>query len=178
VSDIDLADLATFEGRTVRVGGRVTNVTAERILIDDGTAEAPLRTRAARYSLDLAPEVGTLVNAIGVATASTEGDWEVVLASLADITTPAGILTVARVPIDAASSPAAPTGTPTGTVSEASSGPGPGPADGVALIVALVALAAAAAVMSLAVFVWWRRRQPGEPSRPDVLPETPGVDRA
>jgi len=174
VSDIDLADLATFQGRTVRVGGRVTNVTAERILIDDGTAEAPLRTRAARYSLDLAPEVGTLVNAIGVATASTEGDWEVVLASLADITTPAGILTVARVPIDAASSPAA----PTGTVSEASSGPGPGPADGVALIVALVALAAAAAVMSLAVFVWWRRRQPGEPSRPDRLTETPGVDRA
>jgi hypothetical protein len=158
----------------VRVGGRVTDVTAERMVIDDGTAQAPLRTRAARYSLDLAPEVGTLVNAIGVATESTDGDWEVVLASLADITTPAGILTVARVPDDAASSP----GSLKGTVSEASSGPGPGPADGVALIVALVALAAAAAVMSLAVFVWWRRRQPGEPSRPDVLPETPGVDRA
>ena len=173
-SDVDLADLATFEGRTVRVGGRVTDVTAERIVIDDGTAQAPLRTRAARYSLDLAPEVGTLVNAIGVATESTDGDWEVVLASLADITTPAGILTVARVPDDAASSP----GSLKGTVSEASSGPGPGPADGVALIVALVALAAAAAVMSLAVFVWWRRRQPGEPSQPDVLPETPGVDRA
>jgi hypothetical protein len=119
-----------------------------------------------------------LVNAIGVATASTEGDWEVVLASLADITTPAGILTVARVPIDAASSPAAPTGTVSDASSGSGSGPVPGTADRVALIVALAALVAAAAVASLAVFVWWRRRQPGEASQPDVVPDPPVSERA
>ncbi|MDQ3448134.1 MAG: lamin tail domain-containing protein [Chloroflexota bacterium] len=166
IADVDLADLAAFAGRTVRVGGRVTGVTSERIVIDDGTAQASLRSREAPFSLDLAPEAGAVVNAIGVATATGEGDWEVMLESLADVTSPAMILTVAR------SSAAAATQAPSMAAPPAS----PAPNDRMPVLVALAGLLAATGLASLVAFVWWRRRRTAD--GPPLPPDPPSIDRA
>ncbi len=166
VADIDLADLATFDGRTVRVGGRVTDVTSELIVIDDGTAQAPLRVREGRFSIDLAPEVGILVNAIGVATASENGTPEVVMTSLADISTPARILTVAAYPSLAPSPPPAP-------IADVSAGSAP--PDRMALLMALAGLVVATIIASAVAFVWWRRRRPDDQP---LLVDPTAVERA
>lgn len=167
IPDIDLADIASFEGRTVRVGGRVTEVTSERISIDDGTGHARLRTRQASFAVDLAPDVGRVINAIGVVGRSDDGSAQVVLESLADITSPAGILTVAAGPSPAPSSPV----DPQVTVGRAAA-----PAlDHVPLILVLAGLGAATVATSVGAFVWWRRRTMVEAS-PTADPA--GVERA
>jgi len=160
--------LAAFAGRTVRVGGRVTGVTSERIVIDDGTAQASLRSREAPFSLDLAPEAGAVVNAIGVATATGEGDWEVMLESLADVTSPAMILTVARSSAAAAAATQAP--------SMAAPPASPAPNDRMPVLVALAGLLAATGLASLVAFVWWRRRRTAD--GPPLPPDPHSIDPA
>ncbi|MDQ3491722.1 MAG: lamin tail domain-containing protein [Chloroflexota bacterium] len=167
IPDIDLADLASFDGRTVRVGGRVTEVTSERIGIDDGTGHARLRTRQASFSIDLAPDVGRIINAIGVVAPSDDGSAEVVLESLADITSPAGILTIAAGPSPMPSSPLDPQAT---LPRDAAPAPDHAP-----LLLVLASLGAATVFTSVGAFVWWRRRSSVEAS---LTADPLGVERA
>jgi hypothetical protein len=117
---IALADIAAHESELVLVGGRVTAVDGERVLIDDGTSLAALRLTGS------APSIGQLrtsmlVNARGVVVRTDHGGLEIVVDDLANIrlldptlTTAANLaLTPAQSPIaddEVVASPTQPTG--------------------------------------------------------------------
>jgi hypothetical protein len=74
---IALADIASHEGATVLVGGRIEAIDGDRLLLNDGTSTAAVRL-ASRIG---APSfsVGALVNARGVVTRTEQGGLEVVV---------------------------------------------------------------------------------------------------
>jgi hypothetical protein len=71
--DADLIDLASFTGRTVRVGGLVVDLRTDGLLLDDGTGVGLLVFRG--LALELLPllEPGDAINAIGHVERMPEG---------------------------------------------------------------------------------------------------------
>ena len=82
IPDADLAELAAYEDRVVRVGGSVMDLTADGFTLDDGTAVGTVVvTGEAAAQLPLV-EPGDVVNVIGAVT-RTDAGW-IVSASAAD----------------------------------------------------------------------------------------------
>jgi hypothetical protein len=65
-ADAAIGDLARFEGRLVRVGGRVRTVSPTRLELEDGTGRAGARFPAAAERLLAAVTPGEVVNVIGL----------------------------------------------------------------------------------------------------------------
>lgn len=82
--DVDIATLAEHDGETVRVGGIVTNVESDAILLDDGTAvgRIALRGDAATLLGLLAP--GDALDAVG-RVGGAGADLEIEVTSASDI---------------------------------------------------------------------------------------------
>lgn len=160
-----LAELAAHEGRIVRVAGRVISVADDSLGLDDGTAQAVLRVMDAPFALDLAPEVGSVINAVGeVRRVATPGDgWEMLVASLADITSPGSVGSGAP---DVAPSPSGSMPVLTASVTDAS-------APAMPIVGWLLLVAAGTLFMAALGAIWWRRRPKDEPLEGDVSPEEP-----
>ncbi len=149
---IELVDLPDHDGQLVLVAGRVLSVTTESIVIDDGTTTASLRVAGEPITLDLAPEVGQVVNAIGTAAPVDGQRWEVVLASLADITTPADV-----VPPDPSGSSTLGSPSPTAAATSGATAPAPttpGPPMG-----GLMLLLLAGTLISAGTVIAWRQHR-------------------
>jgi len=82
---VDLADLAAREGDRVRVGGRLLAIEADRLLLDDGTAQALVRLGVDARPLIALLRRGTLINATGVITRSATGGLIVEVAEAGDV---------------------------------------------------------------------------------------------
>ena len=85
VPDADLADLAAVDGRTVRVGGLVTELLADGLGLDDGTALGRVVLRDA--ALDLLPliEPGDAINVVGTVGALDDGELGITVSDPAAI---------------------------------------------------------------------------------------------
>ncbi len=83
--DVDLVELGSHVGRTVRVGGLVADVTSDGPVLDDGTATATivLRDAAAEYLPLIEP--GDALNAVGRVERQGDG-YRVVVADPAGLT--------------------------------------------------------------------------------------------
>jgi len=165
-----LAELPAFEGRVVRVAGRVVQVGSDSITLEDPTAQAVVRVRDAPFAADLVPELAAVVNATGLVQAPmTPGQaWEIVVASLADVTTPGRVAVTS-------SAPAAPSGgsaSMTVAASIAFAQSSGVPLLGWALLVGSMALLASAGGV-----LWWRRRRTREGLSQEVV-ATAEPDRA
>ncbi len=170
--DARLADLPDLLGRRVRVGGRVTSVGSETIDLHDGTAAGRLRIAEGTFAADLAPDVGDVVNAVGIVTTAAGGEGvEVSVASLADITSPGAVLVSAagpsRPPL-AGPSPAAPL--------PATPPDRPDAAAPATLLLALVAIGLGTLGVGIA---WYRRRRAAaEPGNDDADAPDDDADHA
>ncbi len=82
--DVELAELGEHEGALVRVGGLVTSVSAERVVIDDGTATAAILLPADATGIAGDLRAGDPLNATGTVTRDREA-WAVVPRSAVDI---------------------------------------------------------------------------------------------
>lgn len=159
--DADLLDLASFEGRTVRVGGLVTTLTDDGFVLDDGTDVAVVVvTGAATARLPLI-EPGDAVNVTGRVTRLADGEFGVAVDDPAGISLGsdplAAIAGAAIDPTDA--------GDPSGTGSEPDGSPSIagsatvtegaiGPAGPMIAVIALLVVVALALVLATV-----RRRQ-------------------
>ena len=92
--EVDLADLADYEGRLVRAGGVVVEIAPASLRVDDGTAQALVRSEPGASANAIAPPLdvpaGAVVNVVGIV---AEGDdcWEIHLRTPADLTVAAGL---------------------------------------------------------------------------------------
>lgn len=79
VLDADLSDLASYDGRTVRVGGLVVDVGIDSVTLDDGTAVGRLVLTGEAASVLALIEPGDALNAIGVVGADPNDPSELVV---------------------------------------------------------------------------------------------------
>jgi hypothetical protein len=148
--DVDLTDLAAHAGATVRVGGLVTELVPDGVVIHDGTAQGTVVLRGEAAELLPLIEPGDAINATGLVEAY-EGVFAVV------VTDPAGLALAG----DLAAGPG-PAGIDDGsaTTTEANLVDAPGTDPGLAGLGSLAAIAA----LSVAVTVlrrWQSRRRLG-----------------
>ncbi len=83
--DADLSDLATLEGRTVRVGGLVTDLTADGFRLDDGTAVGTVLLEGAAATSVSLIEPGDAINVVGRVSKLEDGAFGVVVTDPATI---------------------------------------------------------------------------------------------
>lgn len=84
--DASLAAIADLDGRLVRVGGRVTAVSAERLTLHDGSASGRVRLLPdAGASMPVA-SVGEVLNVTGIVERAADGQHEVIARHRSDIT--------------------------------------------------------------------------------------------
>jgi hypothetical protein len=76
---VPLAELARYVGLRVRVGGEVVDVQEGRISIDDGTGTATLVIAAAAVGAIEGASIGDLLNATGLVSQSSGGEFEVLV---------------------------------------------------------------------------------------------------
>jgi hypothetical protein len=113
-----LADLSSYQGARVTVGGRVTAIEDARLTIDDGTSVAVIRLVGDAVGMASLVALGDLVNATGVVDRNAAGGVEVTVDDPGAFTWLAAT-EVGATPFDTASA------TPDPTLAEAaSSGPG------------------------------------------------------
>jgi len=138
--------------------------------LEDPTAQAVVRVRDAPFAADLVPEIAAVVNVTGLVQAPmTPGQaWQIVVASLADVTTPGRVAVTSSAP--AASPGGSASMTVAGSIAFAqSSGV---PLLGWALLVGSMALLASAGGV-----LWWRWRRTREGLSQEVV-ATAEPDRA
>jgi hypothetical protein len=85
VVDASLASLAVHRGRVVRAGGSLAAHAEDHLVIDDGTAQARVRTEGGLGVSTAALEVGDVVNVTGRVERDPEGAHEIVMRSVADL---------------------------------------------------------------------------------------------
>ena len=170
-----LGSLASLDDRVVRVGGRVEDITEQRLTIDDGTATGVVRIPQRVAPILPEPKVGEVVNATGRVKRRTGGRREVVIDSAADLRRAASLVFAQDEVIDQAqlleaSRPSRATGSPLGATA------------GDVWFLPWLAAGALAASVALAVLValalWWMRRQPSAAtarSRPSLGPRGPSA---
>ena len=83
--DADLSDLAALEGRTVRVGGLVTDLTADGFRLDDGTAVGTVVLEDAAAAAGSLIEPGDAINVVGRVARLEDGAFGVVVTDPATI---------------------------------------------------------------------------------------------
>ena len=92
--EVDLADLADYEGRLVRAGGVVVEIAPASLRLDDGTAQALVRSEPGATARATAPPLdvpaGAVVNVVGIVAEGDDG-WEIHLRTSADLTVAAGL---------------------------------------------------------------------------------------
>ncbi|HMJ81326.1 MAG TPA: lamin tail domain-containing protein [Candidatus Dormibacteraeota bacterium] len=92
--EVDLADLADHDGRLVRAGGVVVDIAPASLRVDDGTAQALVRSEPGARANSTAPPLdvplGAVVNVVGTVAEGDDG-WEIHLRTAADLTVAAGL---------------------------------------------------------------------------------------
>lgn len=120
---VPLAELGSYVGMLVSVGGEIVAVQAGRLSIDDGTGVAAVVLGAQATAAVADTSIGDLLNATGLVRQSADGGFEVVVddpfaLSWLDLTRPAMVI-ASRVPYTAGSAPASP-GEQTGVIGASS----------------------------------------------------------
>ena len=176
-----LVSLAGLDERVVRVGGRVTAITEQRLTLDDGTASGVVRIPQAVVPISPELQLGEVVNATGRVKRRTGGRREVVVDSAADIRRAAMLGFAQGAPISGE------VGEALQPIAAIHPAPMSGPSQpttngdhGLVLWLVSGALAAAAGLLALAAFaVGWLRRQTWPAatarSRPSPGPRAPSA---